>query len=245
MVKINLRTAENRFGFFNGSKSSFTSGMKPGQSVDLRLEINDGFLIGSYAYIQNEWVEIGRISLNENDIPVAINVGKTDWVGEATDHPESGELIRCKIESVNVLGVIPETKQSESRKALAYLKDITVNVHYALYDNLPLMCKWITVDNNSDKTILLDKFKSEILAVADPESSVDQLDGWRKPKLLVESDYAFGDGMSPASCLGKSVFWNTDPLYLTQVNYRRQAPYLLECYPKFGPAQDIVPGQTF
>ena len=245
VVKINLRTSENRFGFFDGSKTTSIPGMKAGKSVKLRFEIMAGELVGSFSYMEAEWTEIGRTPLEEDEIPLALRIGKTDWVGESSDHPETGELIRCRIESVDVYGDIPESTKEESIENLDYLKDIIVNVHYALYDHIPLMSKWITVDNNSDRTIMLDEFKSEILAVTDPESSIDQLDGWRKPKLMVESDYAFGDGMSPASCLGKSVFWNTDPEYLTQVNYQRQAPYLLECYPKYGPAQEIVPGSTF
>jgi hypothetical protein len=128
---------------------------------------------------------------------------------------------------------------------LEYLKDIAIKVHYNLYDHIPLMCKWITVENNSNRTITVDSFKSEILAVTDPESAVDQPDVWRKSKLYIETDYAFGDGMSPASCLEKSVFWNKDPLYETQVNYLKEAPYLLECYPKYGPAQEVVPGESF
>lgn len=245
VVKANLRTADNRFGFFNGSKTTSIPGMNPGEAVTLRFEIVDGELISSFSYDKNIWTELGKVPLTNGEKPIAIRVGKMDEKGSSSDQGDTGKLIRCHVESVQVLAEIPEEKRLSSIEHLAYLKDITINVHYALYDHLPLMCKWITVDNNSDKTIVLDKFKSEILAVTDPESSIDQLYGWRKPKLMVETDYAFGDGMSPASCLGKSVFWNTDPLYLTQVNYRRQAPYLLECYPKFGPAQDIFPGQTF
>jgi len=244
-IKINLRTTENRFGFFDGERTTFSTGPREGQPVNLRLEIIDDELIGSYSYEQNEWIEIGRTMLESNQYPVAIRLGKTDWVGESSDHPEPGELIRCKIESVKIYGNVPEKWKSEQIEDLAYLKDITVYVHYNLYDNIPLMCKWISVENNSDLTITIDRFKSEILAVTDAESNVDQPDIWRRSKLMVETDYAFGDGMSPASCLGKSVFWNQDPRYLTQVNYRREAPYLLECYPKFGPAQKVVPGESF
>jgi len=244
-IKANLRTTENRFGFFNGAKTTSVPGMKPGKAVTLRFEIIKNELISSFSYDKNSWTEIGKIELSDGENPTAIRVGKTDELGGSSDQDDLGELIRCHIESVEVFGVIPDSKKSSSLEQLSYLKDITVNVHYALYDNIPLMCKWITVDNNSAKTVMLDQFKSEVLAVTDPESSIDQLYGWRKPKLMVETDYAFGDGMSPASCLGKSVFWNTDPLYLSQVNYRRQAPYLLECYPKFGPAQEIIPGQSF
>lgn len=244
-IKINLRTAENRFGFFDGQKTSTTAGLQPGKSVNLRFEIIENQLVASFSYDSKTWEKIGTTTIKEGESPQAIRLGKTDWVGEASDHPETGELMRCKIEHIKVLGDIPEDKKAASLAQLEYLKLITVNVHYNLYDGIPLMSKWISVDNNSDKLITIDKFKSEILAVTDAESNVDQPDIWRKSKLMVESDYAFGDGMSPASCLGKSVHWNRDPLYLTQVNYRRQAPYLLECYPKYGPAQQVSAGQTF
>ncbi len=126
-----------------------------------------------------------------------------------------------------------------------YLKKLTVTVHYALYDGIPLICKWITVDNDTGRPVMIDKFKSEILAVTDPESNVGKNQHWKEPKMSVETDYAFGGGMSSASCIGKSVFWNTDSLYLTQVNYLRKAPYLLECYPAWGPAQEVKAGDTF
>ncbi len=245
VIKVNLRTAENRFGFYNGSKTTSVRGMKPGKSVWLRLEILEGELITSFSYDNSSWTEIGSVKLDEKEIPLSLRVGKTDWVGASSDHPEPGPLTRCLVESVEVLGAIPESRKSADIKQLGYLKDVMVKVHYALYDHIPLMCKWITVDNNSEKTITVNKFKSEILAVADPESSIADNGKWRSSKLYVETDYAFGDGMSPNSCLGRSVFWNTDPLYLTQVNYLRQAPYLLECYPKFGPEQDVVPGHSF
>lgn len=245
VVKVNLRTAENRFGFFNGSKTTSVPGMTAGKAVTLRFEIKEGQLIGSFSYDLISWTEIGSLELKENEFPQTIRVGKTDWVGEASDHPETGELIRLQIESLKILGEIPESGKSESIGNLSSLKDIRVKVHYALYDHIPLICKWITIDNNSDLTITLDKFKSEILAVTDPENPVDQLGDWMKPKLTAQTDYGFGDGMSPKNSLGNSVFWNADPEYLTQVNYRREAPYLLECYPKFGPDQDIEAGKSF
>jgi hypothetical protein len=64
------------------------------------------------------------------------------------------------------------------------------------------------------------------------------------PNISVETDYTFG-GMSSTSSLGKSVYWETDPLYRTQVNYQRVMPVLLECKPQYGPAQKVNPGNTF
>lgn len=171
---------------------------------------------------------------------------RMEWMPADLPWPPKGKelTLEFKLDQQDIETQAKNAKTSQQTN-LEYLNDITIKVHYNLYDHIPLICKWITVENHSDKTVAIDKFKSEILAVSDPESAVDQPDVWRKPKLYVESDYAFGDGMSPASCLGKSVFWNKDPLYETQVNYLKVAPYLLECYPKYGPAQEVVPGESF
>jgi hypothetical protein len=125
-----------------------------------------------------------------------------------------------------------------------YLEDIVVNVHYELYDGLPVFCKWITVENNSCQEIRINSFKSEILAVTEPESVVDHVKNWTLPNITVESDYNFG-GMSSENILNSSVAWKEDPLYLTQVNYERKTPCLLEVYPKYGPDQLIKPNTIF
>jgi hypothetical protein len=50
--------------------------------------------------------------------------------------------------------------------------DIRVTVHYEIYDGIPLMSKWITLDNRSLQAVNLKTFKSEILAVVEKESPV-------------------------------------------------------------------------
>ena len=73
---------------------------------------------------------------------------------------------------------------------------IRVNVHYEMYDGLPLLSKWITVENAGGKPVRLHTFVSEILAVVEPESIVDPTPRvGRLPNLGVETDYTFG-GMS-------------------------------------------------
>lgn len=113
-----------------------------------------------------------------------------------------------------------------------------------MYDGIPLICKWINVENNSGKAITVNKFKSEILALSEPESMVDDKKHWILPNITVETDYQFG-GMNSENPEKSSVSWNRDSLYLTQVNYNRTMPCLLECYPKFGPEQPIGKGQVF
>ncbi len=125
-----------------------------------------------------------------------------------------------------------------------YLKDIAIIVHYELYDGLPVFCKWITVENKSGRAIEVNTFKSEILAVTEPESHVDAITNWVLPNITVETDYTFG-GMTFEAGSRSSFGWNTDPQYLTQVSYERQTRCLLEVSPKVGPGQYVAPGETF
>ena len=125
------------------------------------------------------------------------------------------------------------------------LKNVRVIVHYEIYDGLPVISKWLTVENGSDKPVRINRFKSEILAVVEPQSVVGQPPQWLMPNMSVVTDYTFGGDMAANGSIGKSVFWEQDSLYETQVNYQRQTPCLLECRPQIGPAVDVPPGETF
>lgn len=119
---------------------------------------------------------------------------------------------------------------------------LRVSVHHELYDGLPCTVKWLTIHNPGDVAVELDRFTSEILAVVESESHVETRKGvaLATPNLWVETDYAAGgDGVSSQRW---SVHWELDPLYHTQVNYRRQTQCLLECKPEHGPAQTLDPG---
>ena len=72
------------------------------------------------------------------------------------------------------------------------VEDIEVEVHYEMYDGLPLLSKWIVVNNNSGSILRVDDFQSEILAYIEPESVVGDKETWKLPLISVETDYAFG-----------------------------------------------------
>ena len=59
--------------------------------------------------------------------------------------------------------------------------DVEITIHYEMYEGLPVVSKWFTLNNDSSQAILIDAFESEHLAV--PQDQVD--------RLHVESDYAF------------------------------------------------------
>lgn len=119
-----------------------------------------------------------------------------------------------------------------------------IAVHYEIFDGLPLISKWLTINNTAAKPVRLNKFICEILAVVETESIVDDTPAWQMPEnLLVETDYTFGGMSGPNHSAG--VHWVADPLYSTQVNYDRRTPCLLECSPPIGPDQIIAPGKSF
>ncbi len=136
-------------------------------------------------------------------------------------------------------------KLLKSDRRTSQKKCIRVSVHYELYDGIPCLSKWITVHNSTERSITLNRFTSENLAVVEYESMVEPRGiPFKEPNIHVETDYAFGGGTA-VSANKHSVHWVPDPDYDTQVNYDRKTPCLLEVRPTFGPEQDIGSGKTF
>ena len=124
---------------------------------------------------------------------------------------------------------------------------VSVEVHYEIYDGLPLISKWLTVSNLSARTVTLKSVIVEQLAVVEPESIVDGAPAnFRGTYRDLEafSDYSFGGDMT-ANADAPAIHWRMDPLYSTQVHYEKKTPCLLECAPEIGPDAEIPPGGSF
>jgi hypothetical protein len=126
------------------------------------------------------------------------------------------------------------------------LQGLDVLVHYELYDDIPLFAKWLELRNGTGRTVELDRFTSEVLAVVEHSSHVETRDvPLPHPDTLhVETDYAFG-GFTPLTAMRHSVHWVPDPEFHTQVNYRKLNPCLLRVEPEVGPDVLIEPGGSF
>jgi len=126
------------------------------------------------------------------------------------------------------------------------LKDLTVKVNYEIYDGIPLICKWLSVDNKSKEGIRIDNAVNEILATPEEESAVvGKVDQMKVPhSIYIESNYAFNNAMK-ADLSDQTTHWKTDSTYTSQVNYGYQTPCLLEVYPGFGTGVKLKPGETF
>jgi len=123
------------------------------------------------------------------------------------------------------------------------LKRLRLSVHYEMYEGIPLLCKWLSVHNGSESSVRLNSYTSEILALVEYESHVENYEKWNVPNIHVESDYSFA-GMN-AYVANQTTHWEKDPQYMTQVSYPRENPCLLESRPPVGPDQDIEPGGMF
>ncbi|MEZ0327720.1 MAG: alpha-galactosidase [Fimbriimonas sp.] len=120
---------------------------------------------------------------------------------------------------------------------------LRVGVHYEIFDGLPVLSKWLTVQSEAKTPVRIDSFTSELLRFVEPDSVVDDNPAWSLPNVTVATDYSFG-GMAMNNS-NRTVYWQADKEYTTQVNYRLATPCVLEVKPPLGPSVDLQPGQTF
>ena len=119
---------------------------------------------------------------------------------------------------------------------------LKVQVHYEIYDGIPMIGKWLTVTNDGPSPQTLDTYRSEFLGLVEGESAVGVPPKWRTPNVSVFTDYAFGgDSESDAQ---PAIQWVADPHYETIVNYERVQPVDLVSSPRIGPGMELTPGQS-
>jgi hypothetical protein len=125
------------------------------------------------------------------------------------------------------------------------LAGVRVRVHYALYDDLPLLCKWVTIDNEGGIPVRVDRVVNEVLATPEEQSAVvGSTEQMAKPHgLYIESDYAFNNAMR-YDLSDQTTHWKADSSYTSQVNYNYQTPCLLETYPPIGPGVTLNRGDS-
>ncbi len=125
------------------------------------------------------------------------------------------------------------------------LEGVGLDVHYELYDGLPLYAKWLVLTNETGREIVVDSFTSERLAFVEAESDVEKkgVAPWRRPPLEIFSDYSFGGG--DVRSANQTTRFLADPEYTSQVNYRLEMPAIAVSRPPIGPAWPVAPGERF
>jgi len=244
IVKFYLRPGEGQFGVFDGRGERLLGKTEEGKAYHLRVELGATAVFCDASANGRNWFEVAKIELDGSlGKPSAVRLGKTSRTGRADDFPTPGDYVRCRISDFRVYGSLNAKAQANRKKAFAKLAELTVSVHYEMYEGIPLLCKWLTVHNGSQRTVRLNSFASEILAMVEYESHVENYEKWNIPNIHVESDYTFA-GMN-AYVANQTMHWQRDPQYMTQVSYPRENPCLLESRPPVGPDRDIAPGETF
>ena len=208
-----------------------------------------GGLIGqpNHAYLTPAWIEelkpdpksMRLVNIETGQPTARFAWGRRRHAAPDASWPPSGMALRMDYE-------VPAGDRSDEK---ARLNDspFHVSVHYELYDGVPVLSKWITVQNSGATELRVDRFTGEELAVVEQANWTEFREGVAYPRpdyLHVETDFCFG-GMNAANANRHAVHWRTDPLYTSQVNYARQTPCLLVCEPTYGPAQRVAPGAAF
>ncbi len=147
------------------------------------------------------------------------------WGGSSSSWPPSGVRLDLHFES--------KSKPFQGLKA---------TVRYELFDDMPVLMKQIIITNDAKKTVRIDSWTVERLALTENESIVGDAQDWRRPDLFLTSDYSFG-GDTPENS-NRVEQLDPDPSYTSQVNYNLTTPCLLKCKPKLGPGTYLNPGQS-
>lgn len=198
-------------------------------------KINVGGLYGQkeHAYLLPGWTD--SFTANENDfqfnsysvsqIQPYIKWKQVFWAGNIKN--PTGKVLTLNFQSNS-------------------LKGINVAVHYELYDGIPLIVKWLSVINNSDHSVIINKAVNEILGLVEEESAVVGTPEQMKKQhgVYIETNYAFNNSMR-YDLSDQTTHWKTDSGYTSQVNYSYQTPCLLEVYAEKVTAVKLQPKEVF
>ena len=241
LVKRGFRVAPN---FVCTDYTNLTNGqqllraVKPEAKIVLDgKEYNIGGLQGQKenAYLLPEWLDKMRVG-NEDfvlvkhhvtDIQPFLRWKPTTWL--MPHPPAKGKQLVLEFES-----------------PLSTLKGLLVKVNYELYDGIPLIVKWVSIENKSDTIFKLNRVMNEVLALVEEESAVVGTPEEMKKQhgIYVETNYAFNNAMR-YDISDQTTHWKTDSVYTSQVNYNYQTPCLLEVYPEKAPGIELQVGELF
>ena len=122
---------------------------------------------------------------------------------------------------------------------------VLIDLHFGLYDHLPVLQKSFELFNNSGDPLTVDNFKLERMAFFEPDSpSGTPRIPWLLPAIHVESDYQCRGSFTEKET-DITEHWVKDPQYTSQRNYSLNTPCILEVFPETGPDQTVGPQERF
>jgi len=249
-IKFNMRPGNESgvkntdawyFTVFDGQKENTQAGGK--EKVDFsgtwifRLRIDDTKVLCEAKPKDGKWKTYESVDFGHAvPDPISVRIGKLGKNASGEDYEYPGELVRLKINSFAAYGKLDKTEIEKLKSNLNNLQDLVVSVHYELYDGVPLISKWITVKNNSEKPVKIDQIVSEYLGIADHHPYGDyrgREDLKIKPNIHFETDYAFAAMAAPVANK-QTVHWESDQDYVTQISWVQDIPNTMRIFPDMG-----------
>jgi len=186
---------------------------------------------------------------------------RPEWMPTFTARPEDFSYVKHEISELDPLLPWKGDKWWSTHKAAgkgkvltftyaapaaAALSGIEVKVHYAIYDGIPLISKWVTIQNSGNQTVQINQVINEKLALVEEESAVVGSVGDMKKQhgLYVESNFAFNNAMR-YHLSDQSLHWKADSTYTSQVNYDLKTPAIMEVYPTVGVGVKLAAKDNF
>ncbi len=260
-IKFNMRpgnesgaknTGAWRFTVFDGKKENTRAGGK--DNVDfydtwfLRLRIDGSKVYCEAKPKEGKWKTYQTIDFKADvPDPISVRIGKLGKNASGEDNNFPGELVRLKINEFSAYGKLDEREIQKINSKLRDLQKLAITVNYELYDDIPVMSKWIVVKNNSAEKVKVDQIISEYLGIADH----NPYGGYRgredlkvKPNIYFETDYAFS-AMAGKVATNQSVHWGTDQDYVTQISWIQDILNTMRIYPDKGYHLNVDAGKSF
>lgn len=230
-----------KFMVFDGKREIRKPGEQSGLQFEkpwvLRLNIDGNKIHCEAKPNDGEWKRYYTIRQNKVvENPVAVRIGKLGKNVDGSDHTQLGQMVRCNIYKFVAYSKIKENKLNELNQRLNELQGLEVSVHYNLYDKIPVLSKWVELENKGTTSLKVDEIISEYLAMPDndPYNKSGGLKNFGlKPNIHIETDYAFG-GQKVQVAVPHSVHWSSDQDYHTQISVRKDIPNQVKVYPEYG-----------
>ncbi len=207
-----------------------------------------------------------RVTINNKEYNVGGLHGQTEnayllpeWLNNFTSDSSDFQFVKYEIADIKPFVQWKQTswamnKNQPTGKMLSFLfqsnlselKNIIIKVNYELYDGIPLIIKWVSVENKTDHIVTLNRVVNEVLALVEEESAVVGKPEQMKKQhgIYVETNYAFNNAMR-YDISDQTTHWKMDSVYTSQVNYNYQTPCLLEVYPEKVTGVEMQPNEIF
>ncbi len=260
-VKFNMRPGNEagsknngawRFTVYDGKRENTRAGGKDNVDFDktwyLRLRIEDTKVYCEARPVDGKWKTYEAVDFGKKiEDPQAVRIGKIGRNASGEDHDFPGDLVRLTFNEFSAYSKVDQTEIDKMKAKLEALKNLVVTVNYELYDGVPALSKWVTINNKSDETVKVNQVISEYLGIADH----DPYGGYRgqhdlkvKPNIHFETDYAFS-AMKAKVANHHVVHWGTDQDYVTQISWIQDIPNTMRIYPNMGYNVKLKAGESF